>query len=100
MALQIKNNNGFIEVYGSLKKQNIDILRTYLEAEFKSRDFLTLSLEKVSGLDLTGAIELEWLYKKASRMNQVLTIIGIFNLPVYQVIQTAKSEYIISHDRI
>lgn len=100
MALQIRNNEGFIEVYGSLKRQNIYILRSYLESEFRSRDYLTLTLEKIRGIDLSSAVELEWLYKKASRMNQVLSIIGMHNPPVYQVMKTAKSDYILSHDRI
>ncbi|MGB5236285.1 MAG: hypothetical protein WBM43_00110 [Flavobacteriaceae bacterium] len=100
MALQIRNKEGFIEVYGSLKSQNIDILRSYLETEFKSCDYLTLTLDKICGIDLPSAVELEWICKKASRMNQVLSIIGMKNIPVYQIMKTAKSDYILSHDRI
>ncbi|MBT8235234.1 MAG: hypothetical protein KJO04_03500 [Bacteroidia bacterium] len=99
MALQIKNKQGFIEVFGSLHGPNMNVLRTYLESEFRWNDYLTLSLEKLRDLDRTTAQELEQFYLKAVKKNQVLSIIGRNHTPVSSVMENSKTDYILSYDR-
>jgi len=100
MALQIKNDQGFIEVIGLLDGHNMNVLRTYLETEFKWHDFLTLSLEKLQGIDFTCAVQLEGFYRKAASKNQVLSVIGRYHTPVSSVMEETNTDYILSHDRI
>jgi len=100
MALHIKNDQGFIEVTGLLDGHNMNVLRTYLETEFRWHDFLTLSLEKLHGIENSCAIQLEGIYRKAAGNNQVLSVIGRYHNPVSSVMQQTKTDYILSHDRI
>lgn len=99
MALQIKNDHGFIEVFGSLHGPNMNVLRSYLESEFRWNDYLTLSLEKLKDLDRTTAHELERFYLRTVKNNQVLSILGRHHTPVSCVMEHSKTEYILSYDR-
>ncbi|MDH3697185.1 MAG: hypothetical protein OER83_04575 [Flavobacteriaceae bacterium] len=99
MALQINSDQGFIEVIGSLHGLNMNVLRTYLESEFRGNDYLTLSLEKLKELDHISTHELERFYLNAVKNNKVLSIVGRNHGPVSSVMENSKTDYILSYDR-
>ena len=100
MALQIRQNESMVEIVGKLAGSTLTYLNNFLEALHNDSDFLTLSLEKVTSLDLVSAKDLERLYLRAARENKVLTIIGLQNPCILPLMRQSKTDYILSHDRV
>jgi hypothetical protein len=99
MAFKIQLNNYMLEVWGSLNAQNMNTLRTHLELVRKSSDFITLSLDHISDIDMVSAKELEYLYYDIAGSNKVLSIVGQHNSNIQDVMLQTKTSYILSNDR-
>lgn len=66
MALQIINNAGIYEIKGNLNSQNVFSLRNHFESLLDQSRFITLSLNKLIGIDPCAVATIAALYKKAS----------------------------------
>jgi len=100
MAFKIQKDQYMLEVWGSLNAQNMNTLRTHLELVRKSSDFIALSLDHISDIDVVCAKELEHMYYDLAGANKVLFIIGQHYSNIQDVMIQTKTSYILSNDRI
>jgi len=100
MALEIRENKGIFEVLGKVTSQNLGALKIYFESVLEVTDEMVISLEKVTSMDASSALFFEELYKQVAANHKVLAIVGRQNKEISQVMNTTKTDYILSSDRV
>ncbi|PIB27743.1 hypothetical protein BFP77_11500 [Maribacter sp. 4U21] len=100
MATEIKEINGMFQIVGSITSANCHAIKSHLESTLVTGKDLLLSIEKVISIDASGAFILEALYKKAGLENLVISIFGLENDDIQEVMSTTKTRYILSNDRV
>ncbi|MFX0558262.1 STAS domain-containing protein [Maribacter sp. CXY002] len=99
MATEIKEVNGIIKVVGNLNSTNTKDLQNHLEKILWFGKGLILNIDKVKQIDASGAYMLESLYKKARMENVRMSILGLDNNSIVQIMTQTKTKYILSNDR-
>lgn len=100
MATEIKEENGMIRVIGPINSTNTKDLRNHLEKILLFGKGLILNIDKVIQIDASGAYMLESLYKKARNENVSMSILGLADNSIVQVMTRTKTKYILSNDRL
>ncbi|TAI47161.1 STAS domain-containing protein [Flagellimonas allohymeniacidonis] len=100
MSLEIRENRGVFEVMGKVSTQHINSLGVYFDSILESHDTFVVSLEKVTSLDAAAAHFFEKLYQKSAQRNKAVFLIGRQNETVLETMNTTKTNYILSADRV
>ncbi|WP_299431924.1 STAS domain-containing protein [uncultured Maribacter sp.] len=100
MAIEIKENSGMFEILGNISSQNMTSLKNYFESIIPISESIILNIEKVGGIDKSGAYMLEKLYKGAVEKNKIISIIGRQNKKIASIMKNTKTHYILSNDRV
>ena len=100
MSLEIRENRGVFEVLGKVSTQHINSLSVYFDSILENHDTFVVSLEKVTSLDTAAAHFFEKLYQKSAQLNKAVSLIGRQNETVLEIMNTTKTNYILSADRV
>nr|WP_299383032.1 STAS domain-containing protein [Allomuricauda sp.] len=100
MSLEIRENRGIFEILGRVSSQQLGALNSYFNAVMEQEDSIVVSLEKVTYLDISAARFFEKLYQNSARNNKVVSLIGRQNSTLMEILNTTKTNYILSPDRI
>nr|WP_299340720.1 STAS domain-containing protein [Allomuricauda sp.] len=100
MSLEIRENHGIFEILGKVSSQHVNSLHVYFESILENHESFVVSLEKVTQMDSAAAHFFEGLYQKSARLNKVVSLIGRQNENVLETMNTTKTNYILSSDRV
>ncbi len=100
MSLEIRENRGIFEILGKVSTQHISALNSYFDSILEKNENFVVSLEKVTMLDSAAAHFFEKLYQKSVKQNKVISLIGRQNECITEIMNTTKTNYILSPDRI
>lgn len=95
MALQIKNNNGILEIEGDLNAQNSNSLKNYFNEIIHQSNFIILSLNKITAIDKPAFNTIIALYKNALSRNKVFYIIGKENKKVSNIFAKENANFLL-----
>lgn len=100
MALQITETKGMFSVHGELNGTNVNILDRHMQRYITPSRPIILNLERVQAMDAAAAIVIKKMYQGAARKNSVLSIVGLTNTNILWVLNSTKTSYIFSDDRV
>ena len=100
MALEIRENRGVFQINGIVTSQNIGALKIYFDTVLESQNSIVVNLEYLHDMDASAARFFEKLYKSAAAMNKVISIVGLENQNISEIMALTKTSYILSPDRI
>ncbi len=100
MALEIKENRGVFQINGVVTSQNIGALKIYFDTVMESQNSMVISLEYLDDMDASAALFFEKLYRNGAAMNKVISIVGLENPNISEIMALTKTSYILSPDRI
>ncbi|MEM8846983.1 MAG: STAS domain-containing protein [Bacteroidota bacterium] len=100
MPLEIKENRGVYKILGEVTAQHVGTLGAYFDSILEKNDSFMVNLEDVTVLDSAAAHFFEKLYRKSAELNKVVALIGRQNDNVLETMNTTKTKYILSPDRI
>ena len=100
MSLEIRENRGVFEILGKVSTQHVNSLSVYFDAILENHESFVVSLEKVTTLDSAAAHFFEKLYQKSAKLNKVVALIGRQNESVVETMNSTKTNYILSPDRV
>ncbi|TXN37211.1 STAS domain-containing protein [Flagellimonas hymeniacidonis] len=100
MSLEIRENHGIFEILGKVSTQHISALNSYFDSILEKNENFVVSLEKVTMLDSAAAHFFEKLYQKSVKQNKVISLIGRQNECITEIMNTTKTNYILSPDCI
>ncbi len=100
MPLEIKENHGAYEILGEVTAQHVGVLGAYFDSILENKDSFMINLENVTVLDSAAAHFFEKLYRKTAELNKVMALIGRQNENVLGTMNTTKTNYILSPDRV
>lgn len=100
MSLEIRENRGIFEVFGNISVKDVSILNSYFDFILEKHENFVVSLENVTMLDSAAALFFEKLYQKTVRQNKVVSLIGRQNNSISEIMNTTKTNYILSPDRV
>jgi len=100
MALEINQNDSFIQVSGELSSENATTLKKHFESFLKEFDEIILSLDDVTYIESGGAYTMEQLYLDFIKSNRIIQIIGRDNKNIAMTMKDTKTSYILCHDRL
>lgn len=82
MALQIKNKNEAFHLIGHLNSNQVFEIKAFFKSILQNRNNVTVSIEALDQLDLSGALILAQLQEEARKEAKLLTISGWKNQKV------------------
>ncbi|KQC30136.1 STAS domain-containing protein [Flagellimonas eckloniae] len=100
MSLEIRENRGIFEILGNVSIQHVGTLNSYFDSILEQHENFVVSLEKVTTLDSAAARFFEKLYQKSAKQNKVISLIGRQNRSISEIMNTTKTNYILSTDRV
>lgn len=100
MSLEIRENRGIFEILGKVSIQHVSALNSYFDSILERHENVVVSLEKVTMLDSAAARFFEKLYQKSVKQNKVVSFIGRQNHSISEIMNTTKTNYILSSDRV
>ena len=100
MALEIKEYKGVFQIYGSVTSQNIGALRVYFDTVLESQNTVVINLGYLKDMDAAAALFFEKLYRNAAGANKVVTVVGMENRNISEVMSLTKTNYILSPDNV
>ncbi|MEM9363031.1 MAG: STAS domain-containing protein [Bacteroidota bacterium] len=100
MPLEIKENRGVYKILGEVTAQHVGTLGAYFDSILENNDSFMVNLEDVTVLDSAAAHFFEKLYRKSAELNKVVALIGRQNDNVLETMNTTKTKYILSPDRV
>ena len=100
MALEINQNDSFIQINGELSSENASTLKQHFESFLNELDEIILNLDNVTFLEPSGAFTIEQLYLDFVKRNRIIQIIGRENKNITTTMKSTKTSYILSNDRI
>lgn len=100
MAISIKEEYGILKILGNLNSQSQSLITTHLRMLFNTKERILISLEDVISMDSYAAKSFESLYREAATRNKVLSIFGLKNKNISDVLRETNTGYMFSEDRI
>ena len=82
MALQIKNKNEAFHLIGHLKSDQVFEIKAFFKSILQNRNNVTVSIEALDQIDLSGALLLAQLQEDARKEAKLFTISGWQNKKV------------------
>ena len=89
MALQIKENNGVFELEGAINNATAQSFKMHMNALMLSNQQITINIEKVDEIDITGLKALKELYMNSKGKDQSFYIVGYGCKEIYHDFRTS-----------
>lgn len=99
MAIQMKEEYGILKILGVLNSETARLTTTHVNKLLEKTEQVMLSLEGVLSMDRTAAKSMEKLYNDSVQNDKMLSIFGIQNGNISDVLRETNTHYILSSDR-
>lgn len=96
MQLQIVESNGIHEINGDITKDNIEVVKTYLETVLDANDIHIIDLNKVNKIDIYGINLLISFYRNIELQNKRVLLLGYNNRGIKSMLRQTKMSFILS----
>ncbi|PQJ23077.1 STAS domain-containing protein [Tenacibaculum sp. SG-28] len=96
MQLQIVESNGIHEINGDITKENIEVVKTYLETVLDANDIHIIDLNKVNKIDIYGINLLISFYRNIELQNKRVLLLGYNNRGIKSMLLQTKMSFILS----
>ena len=90
MALQILENNREFYIYGNINCDNVISIKNHIEYLLEKRSYVTININKVTGIDSRGVLTLTKIYQNALLAKKIFTIIGFGSKDLYDHFNSQK----------
>lgn len=96
MQLQIIASNGIHEINGDITKENIEVVKTYLETVLDTNEIHVIDLNKVNKIDIYGINVLISFYRNIELHNKRVLLLGCNNGGIKSILHQTKMSFILS----
>ena len=98
MQLQITNNQGILEIKGTIMNKNVQKVKNHFENILLKYERVIISLDHVQKIDAKGVAVLTKLHNNAMKFNKIFCIIGKENKAVREAF--GQASYVLRSDFI